>query len=265
LTPATPWQVDVLTLFPEMVTGYLSESILGKAAQRGLVSFSAHDIRAYAEGKHHVTDDAPYGGGAGMVFKPEPLVAAIEAARKRLPGARVLLTSPRGERLDQPMARALAEAPTDLILVCGRYEGVDERVRAFVDGEVSLGDFILTGGELVALSVIDAVARLLPGVLGNLGSTASESFEGGLLEYPALHPAAGFSRGGGALRPAERRPCPRRSLAPLAGAALDAAPKAGPPRPGRTQPGGPAAPGPHRGRAVGGPALSPQPGLAGAP
>ncbi len=180
----TPWHVDVLTLFPEMVTGYLSESILGKAAERGLVQFAAHDIRAHAEGKHRVTDDAPYGGGAGMVFKPEPLVAAIEAARARLPGARVLLTSPRGELLDQPMARALAMGPTDLVLVCGRYEGVDERVLGFVDGEVSLGDFVLTGGELVALCVVDAVARLIPGVLGNAVSTASESFEDGLLEYP---------------------------------------------------------------------------------
>lgn len=179
-----PWRVDILTLFPEMVTGYLAESILGKASQRGLARFEAHDIRAYAEGRHRVTDDAPYGGGAGMVFKPEPLVAALEAARARLPTARVLLTSPRGEPLNQRMARALAAGPTDLILVCGRYEGVDERVRAFVDAEVSLGDFVLTGGELVALCVIDAVARLLPGVLGNAGSTASESFEEGLLEYP---------------------------------------------------------------------------------
>src|SRR5271167_1552827 len=113
------WQVDVLTLFPEMVTGYLGASILGKAAERGLVVVTPHDIRPYAEGKHRVTDDAPYGGGAGMVFKPEPVVAAIEAARARLPGARVLLTSPRGDRLDQPMARALAAGPTDLVLVCG--------------------------------------------------------------------------------------------------------------------------------------------------
>jgi tRNA (guanine37-N1)-methyltransferase len=178
------WNVDVLTLFPEMVTGYLSASILGKAAERGLLRVQAHDIRAYAEGKHRVTDDAPYGGGAGMVFKPEPLVAAIEAARARVPGARVLLTSPRGERLDQRMARTLAAGPTDLVLVCGRYEGVDERVRAYVDGEVSAGDFVLTGGELVALCLVDAVARLLPGVLGNAGSTLSESFEEGLLEYP---------------------------------------------------------------------------------
>ncbi|MGO9830713.1 MAG: tRNA (guanosine(37)-N1)-methyltransferase TrmD [Myxococcaceae bacterium] len=178
------WHVDVLTLFPQMVTGYVSESILGKAVERGLVQVTAHDIRSYAEGKHHVTDDAPYGGGAGMVFKPEPLVSAIEAARARLPGARVLLTSPRGDRLDQGMARALATGPTDLVLVCGRYEGVDERVNAYVDGEVSLGDFVLTGGELVALCLVDSVARLLPGVLGNAGSTASESFEEGLLEYP---------------------------------------------------------------------------------
>src|SRR5450631_2906014 len=135
-----PWHVDVLTLFPEMVTGYLSGSILGRATERGLLQLRAYDIREYADGKHHVTDDAPYGGGAGMVFKPEPLVAAIEAARARLPGARVLLTSPRGERLGQPMVRRLAAGPTDLILVCGRYEGVDERVRAFVDGEVSAGD-----------------------------------------------------------------------------------------------------------------------------
>jgi len=179
-----PWHVDVLTLFPEMVTGYLSGSILGKAAERGLLHLTAHDIRAHAEGKHHVVDDAPYGGGAGMVLKPEPLVAAIEAARARLPTARVLLTSPRGVPLDQAMARTLAEGPTDLVLVCGRYEGVDERVHAFVDGEVSVGDFILTGGELVALCLVDAVARLIPGVLGNAGSTASESFEEGLLEYP---------------------------------------------------------------------------------
>ena len=178
------WHVDILTLFPEMVTGYLSASILGKAGERGLLRIEAHPIRDYADGKHRTTDDAPYGGGAGMVFKPEPLVAAIEAARARLPGARVLLTSPRGDRLDQAMARDLAAAPTDLILVCGRYEGVDERVLSFVDGTVSLGDFVLTGGELVALAVVDAVARLLPGVLGNAGSAASESFEDGLLEYP---------------------------------------------------------------------------------
>ena len=178
------WKVEILTLFPETVGPYLSASILGKAAERGLLEVRARDIRAHAEGKHRVTDDAPYGGGPGMVFKPEPVVAAIEAARAGLPGARVLLTSPRGDRFDQTMARALARGPTDLILVCGRYEGVDERVRSFVDGEVSVGDFVLTGGELAALCVVDGVARLLPGVLGNAGSAGSESFEQELLEHP---------------------------------------------------------------------------------
>jgi tRNA (guanine37-N1)-methyltransferase len=127
-----------------------------------------------------------------MVMKPEPLVAAIEAARAALPGARVLLTSPRGDRFTQAMARELAAGPTDLILVAGRYEGVDERVRPHVDAEVSLGDFVLTGGELVALSIVDAVARLLPGVLGNADSSGSESFEGGLLEYPHYTRPADF-------------------------------------------------------------------------
>src|SRR5512143_3103513 len=147
-----------------MCEGYLAESILGKARESGLVAARVTDIREHAEGRHRVTDDAPYGGGAGMVMKPEPLVAAIEAARAALPGARVLLTSPRGDRFTQELARTLAAGPTDLVLVAGRYEGVDERVRAYVDGEVSLGDFVLTGGELVALSIVDAVARLLPGV-----------------------------------------------------------------------------------------------------
>src|SRR5262249_1454756 len=144
------WQAEILTLFPAMVTGDLEASILGKARARGLLRGEPRDIRAHAEGKHRVTAQAPYGGGgggvggAGMVMKPEPLVAAIEAARVAVPGARVLLTSPRGERFTQEKARVLAAGPTDLILVAGRYEGVDERVRAFVDEEVSLGDFVLT-------------------------------------------------------------------------------------------------------------------------
>jgi tRNA (guanine37-N1)-methyltransferase len=178
------WKVDILTLFPEMVTGYLEASILGKARERGLLRAEARDIRSHAEGKHRVTDDSPYGGGAGMVMKPEPLTAAIEASRERLPGARVLLTSPRGRRFTQTQARELARGPSDLIIACGRYEGVDERVQAFVDDEISIGDFVLTGGELVALSIVDAVGRLLPGVLGNAESPGAESFEEGLLEYP---------------------------------------------------------------------------------
>jgi tRNA (guanine37-N1)-methyltransferase len=178
------YPVEILTLFPSMVSGYVGESILGKAQERGKLSVTATDIREYAEGKHRVTDDTPYGGGAGMVMKVEPLVAAIEAARARHPGARVLLMSPRGPTFTQARAQELATHPGGLILVCGRYEGVDERVMAHLDGELSLGDFILTGGEIAALAVVDAVARLLPGVLGNQASHVSESFEEGLLEHP---------------------------------------------------------------------------------
>ncbi len=175
---------EILTLFPRMVEGPLAESILGKAAERGLIRVGVRDIRAYAAGKHHVTDDSPYGGGAGMVMKVEPLVGAIEAARAELDGpARVVLMDPGGRKFTQAVAREL-HAAERLILVCGRYEGIDERVRSFVDDEISVGDFILTGGELAALCVVDACSRLVPGVLGNLESGATESFEEGLLEYP---------------------------------------------------------------------------------
>ncbi len=181
----TKLEVDILTLFPRMCAGYLAESILGKAQEAGLVQVTVTDVREHATGKHRVTDDAPYGGGAGMVMKPEPLVAAIEAAKERLPGARVVMTSPRGARLDQALARDLAEHGR-LVLVCGRYEGVDERVLSAVDTEVSIGDFVLTGGELAALCIVDAAARLVPGVLGNEESAGAESFAGGavLLEHP---------------------------------------------------------------------------------
>ncbi len=177
-------EVEILTLFPRMCEGYLGESILGKARESGLLDARVTDIRGFASGKHRITDDAPYGGGGGMVMKPEPLTAAIEAARARLPGAVVLLTSPRGQPLDQRLAAELAEHGR-IVIACGRYEGVDERVRMAVDREVSVGDFVLTGGELAALCVVDAAARLVPGVLGNEGSAARESFAGApLLEYP---------------------------------------------------------------------------------
>jgi tRNA (guanine37-N1)-methyltransferase len=168
-----------------MVDGPLKHSVLGKARERGLVSLAVTDIRESAEGKHRVTDDAPYGGGAGMVMKPEPIVAAIEAARARLPQAPVYLLSPQGVPFDQGWAQRLCDGGA-FILVCGRYEGVDERVAAFTDGELSLGDFVLSGGELAALCVVDAVARLWPGVLGNDASRKVESFADGhgLLEYP---------------------------------------------------------------------------------
>ena len=141
------------------------------------------DIREFAPGKHRVTDDVPYGGGAGMVMKPEPLVAAIEAARERLPGAHVVLMSPQGRKFDHSLAGELLKREK-LVFVCGRYEGVDERVISFVDEEISLGDFVLSGGEFAALAVIDAVARLVPGVMGNSESVQIESFSEGLLEGP---------------------------------------------------------------------------------
>ena len=176
--------VEVLTLFPRMIAAPLEESILGKARERGLLRVQVTDIREHAEGKHRVTDDVPYGGGAGMVMKPEPLVAAIESAKAREPAAHVVLMSPQGRRFDQRKAQELAQREK-LILVCGRYEGVDERVLPFVDEEISLGDFVMTGGEFAALAIIDAMARLCPGVLGNAESPLQESFAGeGLLEGP---------------------------------------------------------------------------------
>jgi tRNA (guanine37-N1)-methyltransferase len=175
--------VEVLTLFPRLISAPLEESILGKALGKGLLRVRVTDIRDFADGRHRVTDDVPYGGGAGMVMKPEPLVAAIEAARQRLPGARVILMSPQGSPFGQARARQLLEAGS-LILVCGRYEGVDERVLRWVDEELSLGDFVLTGGEVPALAVIEAIARLVPGVLGNELSAHTESFSDGLLEGP---------------------------------------------------------------------------------
>ena len=177
-------EVAVLTLFPRLIAGPLAESLLGKAQEKELLRVRVMDIRDFATGKHRVTDDVPYGGGAGMVMKPEPLVAAIEAARAALPGARVVLLSPQGARFDQRRAEELA-ALERLVLVCGRYEGVDERVLAYVDEELSLGDFVLQGGEVAALAVIEAAARLVPGVLGNRESAARESFAGeALLEGP---------------------------------------------------------------------------------
>jgi tRNA (guanine37-N1)-methyltransferase len=174
---------EVLTLFPRMIRAYLAESVLGKAQENDRLAVGVTDIRDFAEGKHRVTDDAPYGGGAGMVMKVEPIVGAIESAKSRLVNPRVVLMSPRGKIFDQRWARDWNKQPRDTIIVCGRYEGVDERVLRFVDEEVSLGDLILTGGELAALAIIDATARLYPGVLGNEASVGAESFEDGLLEY----------------------------------------------------------------------------------
>ena len=175
---------DVLTLFPAMFDGPLSQSILKRAADRGLIEVQCHAIRDYATDRHHTTDDYPYGGGAGMVMKVEPLTACLESVLADRPHARIILTSPRGRRFDQAIAAELA-AEEELVIVCGRYEGVDERLKElFPLEEVSIGDFVLTGGEPAALVIIDAVSRLLPGVLGCGESAEDESFTAGLLEYP---------------------------------------------------------------------------------
>jgi tRNA (guanine37-N1)-methyltransferase len=174
---------DILTLFPAMFTGPLTESILKRAQQAGLLDVRLHDIRAWASDKHRTADDAPYGGGAGMVMKAEPLAACIRAVLAEEPPAPVILMSPDGELLTQAIAQELARAPR-LLLVCGHYEGLDERLRAtLITRELSVGDYVLTGGELAAMVVVDAVARLVPGVI-DAASTAEESHSDGLLEYP---------------------------------------------------------------------------------
>jgi tRNA (guanine37-N1)-methyltransferase len=180
-------QFHVITLFPEPVLAYARASILGRAAQAGLLGVTAVDLRPFGEGRHRKVDDAPYGGGAGMVMMPGPLVAALESTRAAIPaGRRVrsILLGPAGRPLSRAVARELAADWDDLVLVCGRYEGVDARVEDFVDEEISLGDFVLTGGEIAAMAVVDAVSRLLPGVLGSEESPIHESFEGPLLEHP---------------------------------------------------------------------------------
>ena len=173
-------EIDVLTLFPAMIAGPLAESIPGRIQEQGLATIRIHDLREFGLGRHKSVDDAPYGGGAGMVTRVEPLVAAIESVRR--PDSTVILLDPSGEVFRHERAVDLAER-THLVLVCPRYEGVDERIRSFVDLELSIGDYVLTGGELPALVVIDAVIRLLPGAIDDL-STAEESFSAGLLEYP---------------------------------------------------------------------------------
>ena len=174
---------DIVTIFPGMFASPLGETILSRAVEKGLVSFHLHDIRDHTLDKHRTVDDTPYGGGAGMVMKPEPLAAAVEEIPRQGRSLRILMT-PQGEPFSQAMARELAGFD-QLILTCGRYEGIDERARGIVaEREISIGDYVLSGGEIGALVVIDAIVRLLPGVLGNQASISEESFESGHLEYP---------------------------------------------------------------------------------
>jgi tRNA (guanine37-N1)-methyltransferase len=183
-------RIDVVTLFPDLFDAPLRTSLLGKAIEVGRIQVAVRDLREHGLGKHRSVDDEPYGGGAGMVMRPEPLFAAVEAVRQE--GSHVVLLSPRGTRFDQAMASRLAEGE-HLILVCGRYEGVDQRVADHLaDEEVSIGDYVLAGGEVAALVVIEAVVRLVPGVVGNPESLRAESHAAGLLEYPQYTRPAEF-------------------------------------------------------------------------
>lgn len=175
---------DVLSIFPEMLQSPVNFSLLKKAQEKGLIEIGLHDIRNWAFDKHKMTDDAPYGGGCGMVMKVEPVERALSTVKRHELHPLVVLMTPQGETFNQKIAAELV-GNEQVVLICGRYEGFDERIREhLVDREISIGDYILTGGELSALVVIDAVARLIPGVLGNDESIQTESFSQGLLEYP---------------------------------------------------------------------------------
>lgn len=194
---------DIVTIFPAMVRAALAAGVVGRAIERGVLDVVVHDLRAFTTDRHRVVDDVPYGGGPGMVLKPEPIFRALEAAREARGRVTVALTSPQGAVFDQAMASRLSRCE-HLVLVCGRYEGVDERVRTCVDEEVSIGDYVLSGGELPALVVVDAIARLVPGVVGDEASVGAESFGRGLLDFPHYTRPAEVARpAGGRGRAAE--------------------------------------------------------------
>jgi tRNA (guanine37-N1)-methyltransferase len=175
---------DILTVFPDMFDSPCGCSLLKKARDKGLIDIRFHDIREYTEDKHRMTDDAPYGGGGGMVMKVEPIDRTLQSIVSSEQGVPIILMTPQGDRFDQKMAEELALFP-QIVLICGHYEGVDERVRTrLVNREISIGDYVLTGGELSAMVLVDAISRLIPGVLGNSESAGADSFSMGLLEYP---------------------------------------------------------------------------------
>ena len=177
-------QFDVFTLLPEVFPAYLETSILERARSKGLIQVRVHNIRDFTHDRHHTTDDTPYGGGGGMVMKPEPVFEAVDSTLGPVPACPVILLTPQGRVFTQAVARELATQP-QIALICGRYEGVDERIRQHLaTDEISVGDYVLTGGELPALLVIDAVARLLPGALGDPNGAEDDSHSSGLLEYP---------------------------------------------------------------------------------
>ena len=175
---------DILTLFPGMFSGPFDESIIKRAKDKQLIDISLHNIRDWATDRHQTADDAPYGGGAGMVMKAGPLAACIESVKVMQPSSTVVLTSPHGRQLTHNIAMELAQRP-GLIIVCGRYEGIDERIRTlYAEDDISLGDFVLSGGEIAAMTIVDSVTRLIPGALGSNESAELDSFSDGLLEYP---------------------------------------------------------------------------------
>lgn len=183
---------DIVTIFPGMFDGVFDHSIIGRARERGIIEINVHDLRGWARDRHKITDDYPYGGGAGMVMKAAPFAGAVESLRAENPGAKAVLMTPRGDLLTQKTAEELSALP-GLVILCGRYEGVDERVGSFVDMEISIGDFVLTGGEIPAMALVDAVARLFPGVVGEEESILRESHTGFLLEYPQYTRPAEFA------------------------------------------------------------------------
>jgi tRNA (guanine37-N1)-methyltransferase len=189
-------EFHVLTIFPEMFNGFLNESILKKAQGKGVIKITLHDIRDYSKDKHHKVDDTPYGGGAGMLFTPQPLFDCIEAVKKDAPKAPVIYMTPKGKRLTQTTVERLNKKFTQLILLCGHYEGIDQRViDSLVDMEISIGDYVLSGGEIAAMTIIDAVSRLVPGAIGREASHEEETFSKKLdrkKEYPHYTKPADF-------------------------------------------------------------------------
>jgi len=189
-----PRLVQVITLFPEMFTGVFGASMLWKAQDRALLKLTTMDLRQFGIGPRKQVDDTPYGGGDGMLLKPEPLFAAVAAAKENDPNAQVLLMTARGERWVQAHAQAMANDPRGLIVICGRYEGYDERITTVVDKQISIGNYVLTGGEIPAMAVVDSVTRLIPGVLGGETSAEIESFsDGETLEFPQYTRPADFN------------------------------------------------------------------------
>lgn len=186
-------KLQVITLFPEMLTGVFESSMMWKAQKQDIVQLTSINLRDYGLGARKVVDDTPYGGGDGMLLKPEPLFAAVEQAKLNDPTAKVLLMTPRGERWKQATAQSYADSDTGYILICGRYEGYDERIVSLVDQQISVGDYVLTGGELPAMTIIDSIVRLIPGVLGGEASAEIESFsDGETLEFPQYTRPADF-------------------------------------------------------------------------